>query len=102
MIGTGPIMIDFHLIARDDEDGPRGNVQHIAANGLTIEEVEQVLYDPTNRPTISRSSGRPAVFGETAAGKDILVVDEVLETEPVIVIPPITAYEPMPEWKGMI
>jgi uncharacterized DUF497 family protein len=90
-------MIDFDLIAWDDEDDPRGNVQHIAANGLTIEEVEQVLYDPANRPTISRSSGRPAVFGETVTGKDILVVYEVLETEPLIVIRPITAYEPMPE-----
>jgi hypothetical protein len=50
-------MIDFDLIAWDDEDNPRGNVQHIAANDLTIEEVEQVLYDPSNRPTISRSSG---------------------------------------------
>ena len=90
-------MIDFDLIARDDEDDPRGNVQHIAANGLTIEEVEQVLHDPANRPTISRSTGRPAVFGTTAAGQDILVVDEVLETEPVIVIRPITASEPISE-----
>jgi uncharacterized DUF497 family protein len=84
-------------IAWDDEDNPRGNVQHIAANGLTVEEVEQVLHDPANRPTISRSTGRPAVFGATATGKDILVVYEVLETEPVIVIRPITAYELMPE-----
>ena len=90
-------MIDFDLIAWDDEDDPRGNVQHIAANGLTIEEVEQVLYDPANRPTISRSSGRPAVFGETATGKEVLVVYEVLETEPVTVIRPITAYEHLPE-----
>jgi len=62
-------MIDFDLIAWDDEDDPRGNVQHIAANGLTIEEVEQVLFDPANRPTISRSSGRPAVFGGTPRAK---------------------------------
>src|SRR5438093_6722174 len=34
---TGPAMIDFDLIAWDDEDNPRGNVQHIAANGLTSE-----------------------------------------------------------------
>jgi hypothetical protein len=67
-------MIDFDLIAWDDEDDPRGNVQHIAANGLTIDEVEEVLYDPANRPTISRSSGRPAVFGETDTGKEIIVV----------------------------
>jgi hypothetical protein len=90
-------MIDFDVIAWDDEDDPRGNVQHIAGNGLTIEDVEQVLHDPANRPTISRSSGRPAVFGTTETGKDVLVVYEVLETEPVIVIRPITAYESMPK-----
>jgi uncharacterized DUF497 family protein len=90
-------MIDFDLITWDDEDNPRGNVQHIAANGLTIDEIEQVLHDPANRPTMSRSTGRPAVFGATATGKDILVVYEVLETEPVIVIRPVTAYEPIPE-----
>ncbi len=50
-------MIDFDLIAWDDEDDPRGNVEHIAANGLTIEEVEQVLHDHANRPTVSRSTG---------------------------------------------
>ncbi len=90
-------MIDFDLIASDDEDDPRGNVQHIAANGLTIEEVEQVLYGAANRPTVSRSCGRPAVFGATAMGKGILVVYEVLETDPVIVVRPVTAYEPMPD-----
>jgi hypothetical protein len=90
-------VIDFDLIAWDDEDDPRGNLQHIAANCLTIEEVEQILHDPANRPNISCSSGRPAVFGATATGKDILAVYEVLETEPVIVIRPINAYELMPE-----
>jgi uncharacterized DUF497 family protein len=90
-------MIDFDLITWDEEDDPRGNVQHIAANGLTIEEVEHVLHDHANRPIVSRSTGRPAVLGATATGKDILVVYEVLETEPVIVIRPITAYEPMHE-----
>ena len=93
----GPAMIDFDLIAWDEEDDPRGNVLHIAANGLTIEEVEHVLHDDGNRPIVSRSTGRPAVFGSTATGKDVLVVYEVLETEPVIVIRPVTAYEPMPE-----
>jgi hypothetical protein len=53
----------------------------IAWTYLAIEEVEQVLHDPANRPTVSRSTGRPAVFGATATGKDILVVYEVLETE---------------------
>jgi hypothetical protein len=86
-------MLDFDLIVWDDEDDPRGNVRHIEANGLTIEEVEEVLHDPANRPTVSRSTGRPAAFGATATatGKDILVIDEVLETGPVIVVRPITA-----------
>jgi hypothetical protein len=82
---------------RPDRLGSREwNVQHISADGLTIEEVEQIPYDPANRPSVSRSSGRPAVFGQTATGKDILVVYEVLETEPVTVIRPVTAYEPLP------
>ena len=90
-------MIDFDLIAWDDEDDPRGNVLHIAANGLTIEEVEQVLRDQASQPTVSRSTGRPAVIGATATGKDIFVVYEFLEADPAIVIRPITAYEVMPE-----
>jgi uncharacterized DUF497 family protein len=90
-------VITFDVIAWDDEDDERGNVQHMAANGLTIEDVEQVLHDPANRPTVSRSSGRSAVCGVTETGKDIFVVYEVLETEPVTVIRPITGYEPMPE-----
>jgi hypothetical protein len=90
-------MIDFDVIAWDDEGEPWGNVEHIAANGLTTEEVEQVLHDPANRPVISRSSGRPADLGRTATAKDILVVYEVLETKPVVVIRPITAYELMSE-----
>lgn len=94
---AGPAVIVFDLIAWDDEDDPRGNVQHIAANGLSIEEVEQALLDPANRPIVSRSTGRTAVFGMTATGKVIFVVYEVIQTKPVIVIRPITAYEPVPE-----
>jgi hypothetical protein len=65
-------MIDFDLIAWDDEDDPRGNVQHIATNGLTTEEVEQVLHDPANRPIISRSTGRPTVLGRPSRAKTYL------------------------------
>jgi hypothetical protein len=90
-------MIDFDVIAWDDEDDPRGNVQHIAANGLTIDAIEQVLHDPANRPIVSRSTGHPAVFGATAEDKEVLVVYDLLETRPVVVIRPITAYEPMAE-----
>ncbi len=48
----------------DDEDQPDGNVQHIGAHGLTIEDVEQVLEYPTTE-TISASTGRPCCFGYT-------------------------------------
>jgi hypothetical protein len=37
------------------------------------------------------------IEGETETGKDAFVVYEVSETEPVIVIRPIAAYEPMSE-----
>lgn len=62
--------------------------------GLTIEDVEQVLRDPSQRVTVSRSMGRPLVFGMTETGTMILVVYEILESEPVTVIRPVTAYEP--------
>jgi uncharacterized DUF497 family protein len=90
-------LIDFDIIAWDDEDDPRGNVQHIAAHDVTIEEVEHVLHDPANRPAVSRTSGRPAVFGTTATGREVVVVYEVLSTRPVRVIRPVTAYQPGPE-----
>lgn len=38
--------------------------------------------------------GRPLVFGMTETGTMILVVYEILESEPVTVIRPVTAYEP--------
>ena len=66
--------MDFDFIEWDGEDEPRGNVQHIADNGLSIDEVEDVLYDPSSRPIQSRSSQRPAVIGETSTGKTIIVI----------------------------
>jgi hypothetical protein len=71
-------LIDFDIIAWDDE------------------EVEQALHDPANQPLVSRTSGRPAVVGTTAMGRDVVVVYEVLATRPVRVIRPVTAYQPEP------
>ena len=51
-------MIDA-IIAWDMEDDPKGNVQHIAANGITMEEVEEVVLNENNPVGESRSSGRP-------------------------------------------
>ncbi|HQU44566.1 MAG TPA: hypothetical protein PK867_17230, partial [Pirellulales bacterium] len=46
------------------DDEPDGNVQHIAEHGLTVEDVEHVLENPTAEG-ISQSTGRPCCFGYT-------------------------------------
>ncbi len=46
-------MIAFDFIEWDEY-----NEEHIALNGVTPDEVEEVLCDPKNRPAVSRSSGR--------------------------------------------
>ena len=84
-------MIDA-MVAWDMEDDPKGNVQHIAANGITMDEVEEVLLNESNPVGESRSSGRPMTFGETSTGKRIAVVWEQTLDNP-LVIRPVTAYE---------
>lgn len=81
--------MNFLTAIWDLDDDPSGNVRHIAENGLTKEEVEEVLENPTGMET-SRSSGRPIVFGETKAGRLIAVVIEVVDDDTVY---PVTAYE---------
>jgi uncharacterized DUF497 family protein len=82
-------MMKFVQIVWDDEDLPEGNVQHIAEHGLTMEDVEYVLQNPT-REGISSSTGRPCSFGHTPGGDFIIVVYEQVEKD---MIYPITAYE---------
>ena len=76
----------------DLEDDPDGNVQHILDHGLTVEEVEDVLLDPQSVTTVSRSSGEPITFGDTATGRHIAVVWEHITDDP-LTMKPITAYE---------
>lgn len=64
-------------------------MQHCTEHGITKEDVEDVLENPTDAD-ISRSSGQPVVFGNTRSGKHILVVYELVEKDTVY---PITAYE---------
>jgi uncharacterized DUF497 family protein len=78
----------------DLDDDPDGNVQHIAEHGITIEEVEDVLYG-TEEVVASHSSGRPITFGETSTGKYIAVVFDVVDEDPLAVYP-VTAYETNP------
>jgi len=73
----------------DLDDDPDGNVWHIAEHGVTPEEVEEV-FDDISDHDVSRSTGRPAVFGDTRAGRHLIVVYEEVDDETIY---PITAYE---------
>ena len=73
----------------DLEDDPEGNVQHCAEHGVTMEEVEEVFQNVTDAD-ISRSSGRPVVFGDTHTGRHLMVVFEVIDESTAY---PVTAYE---------
>lgn len=73
----------------DLDDDPDGNVQHCADQGVTQEEVEDVFENPTDSD-VSHSSGRPVVFGDTRAGRHLMVVYE--EVDPGTVYP-VTAYD---------
>lgn len=80
------------LIWWDLEDDPEGNVNHIAEHGVTQEEVEEVLRNPTDRDK-SRTTGYPVVFGVTSSGRHIIVVFEEIDADTVY---PITAFEVPP------
>lgn len=80
----------------DLPDEPEGNYVHIIdGHDVTVEEVEEVLRDLDNEDAISRSSGRPAVFGWTSTGKYLFIVYELVLDEPFTVYP-ITAYPVSP------
>jgi len=88
--------VDDVSVLWDLEDDPDGNVQHIAENDLTVEEVEDVLLDPDNDVLVSRTTGRPITFGWTSTGRHIAVVWEILIDEPRTVRVR-TAYEVSPK-----
>ena len=73
----------------DLDDDPDGNVQHCAEHGVTKEEVEEV-FQKVSDEDISRSSGRPVVFGNTIAGRHLMVVYDEIDPDTVY---PVTAYE---------
>jgi hypothetical protein len=84
-------MTDVRIIWDAAED-PDGNVLHIAAHGITVEEVEDVLRNRDSEDTISRSSGRPITFGYTSRGRYLAVVWEHVDDDPLAMYP-ITAYD---------
>ncbi len=79
----------FESIIWDLDDDPDGNVVHCAEHDVTKEEVEEVFQNATDAD-ISRSSGRPVVFGDTGAGRHLIVIYEIIDDDTVY---PITAYE---------
>ena len=85
--------MDFDFIEWDEEDDPRGNTWHIADNGLSIDEVEEVMLDPGSLHSRSRSSRRPGVIGRTSLGKEIMVIHESSKDAGINVVRPVTAYE---------
>jgi hypothetical protein len=80
------------IVLWDLPDDPDGTVVHIAEHGVSQEEVEEVLGDPSNPTVPSSSSGNPITFGETSTDRYIAVVWEEAWDEP-RTIKPITAYE---------
>ena len=81
--------MDFFRVLWDDPDDLDGNVEHIAEHGLTIDDVEDVLTNPTSEGT-SATTGRPCVWGYTLEGVYIIVVYEEIDQDAVRVV---TAYE---------
>lgn len=79
----------FDSIIWDLDDDPDGNVWHCAEHGVTKEEVEEVFQNPTDID-VSYSSGRPVVFGDTRAGRRLMVVYEQIDVHTVC---PVTAYD---------
>ena len=79
----------YDSIFWDLDDDPDGNVQHCAEHGVSKEEVEEVFENATDAD-ISRSSGRPVIFGDTNARRHLMVAFEEIDPDTVY---PVTAYE---------
>lgn len=79
----------FDTVLWDCDDDPNGNVWHCADHGVTKEEVEEIFQNATDAD-LSRSSGRPVLFGDRGTGRHLLVVFEAIDQDTVY---PITAFE---------
>lgn len=84
-------MLPAHVVW-DLENDPDGNVVHIACNGLTREEIEDVLFGDDSDTATSRTSGEKITFGYTSTGHYIAVVWQHVMDDP-LTMRPITAFE---------
>ena len=74
------------------DDEPGDNVEHVAENGLTPDEVDEVLLDDSIPTAHSATTNRPCKFGYTSTGNYVIVVwDDVNDDTRMIY--PVTAYE---------
>jgi uncharacterized DUF497 family protein len=83
------VAVPFGSILWDLDNDPEGNVQHCAEHGIAKEEVEEVLDNATDAD-VSRTSGRPVVFGDSGGGRHLMVVYEPIDADTVY---PVRAYE---------
>ena len=81
----------FDSIIWDLDDDPNGNVQHCAQHGVTKEEVEEVFQKATDAD-VSRSSGRPVVFGPNMQNFKAIAA-EFVAREAGVQVPDATAFE---------
>ena len=82
-------MPHFVTIIWDDFEDDDGNVAHIAEHGFDPEDLEYVLRHPVSEG-VSKSTGRPCVFGTTLDGDFIIVIYEQIDADTIY---PVTAYE---------
>ena len=83
----------------DLEEEPGGNIQHLVEHGISIDEFEEVVLNPKNPVTGSRSSDNFITFGHTSTGKHIAAIWEIVTDEPRS-IRPITAFEAPEKKRG--
>ena len=74
------------------DDGPGGNVEHLAEHGVTPEEADEVILNDQLDIDYSRTTGEPGKFGYTTIGKHIYVIWTVANKDPLIIYP-LTAFE---------
>ncbi len=79
----------------DEGDDPDGNVTHIAEHKISIDEVEDVLYNPRTKTGPSNHAGRMLTCGWTETGRFICVAWKRAEDDPLIVRA-VTAFDSNP------
>jgi hypothetical protein len=71
------------------DHSPGGNVEHIDEHDLTPEDVAYVI-DRATEIDVSKSTGRPCVFGYTPDDEFIIVIFEWIDDDTIV---PVAAYE---------